>query len=93
MRMFDSRPKPPIAPVIARAFAIVCVVYALTVAAMMAGLLALGRPILPADTLVSVGLQGIAGAAVVSVVQGVWQWRRNTSSVRRRRRRRYRVAY
>lgn len=77
----------------ARAFAIVCVVYALTVSAMMGGLIATGRPILPAETLVSVALQGLAGAAVVSVIQGVWQWRRNTAPRRRNRRRRYRVAY
>jgi hypothetical protein len=92
MRMFDSRPKPPIAPVMARAFVIVCVVYTLTVGAMMGGLFALGRPILPPDTLVIIALQGLAGAAVVSAIQGVWQWVRNTAPEPRRRRR-YRAAF
>jgi hypothetical protein len=93
MRMFDSPPKPPIAPVMARAFAIVCVVYALTVSTMMGALVALGRPVLPADTLLGVAVQGVAGAFVVSMIQGVWQWRRNIAPEQRRRRRRRRVAY
>lgn len=76
----------------ARAFLIVCVVYALTVCAMMGGLVLMGRPILPTYTLVSVALQGVAGAAVVAMIQGVWQWLRNTSPKRRRRRRRYSVS-
>jgi hypothetical protein len=92
MRMFDSRPKPPIAPVMARAFLIVCVVFALTVATMMGGLVAMGRPILPASTLISVALQGVAGAVVVSMIQGVWQWLRNTAP-QRQRRGRYRAAF
>jgi hypothetical protein len=92
MRMFDSKPKPPIAPIMARAFTIVCVVYALTVGAMMCALVALGRPILPPDTLFSVALQGVLGALVVSAIQGIWQWRRNTAPARQRRRR-YRAAF
>lgn len=93
MRTFESRPKPPLAPMMMRAFAIVSLVYALTVSAMMGGLVLLGRPILPPDTLVSVALQGLAGACVVSLIQGAWQWLRNTAPQRRRKRRRYRVAY
>lgn len=73
----------------ARSFVIVCVVYTLTVTAMMGGLVLTGRPILPSDTLVSVALQGVAGAVVVALIQGAWQWRRNTAPQRRRQRRRY----